>query len=100
MNDAARHRVALGPVYDVARYLDALPADGVILSDTYFLPFHVHTAPVVVGGLPHRDALARYRYLVLSPDSPLPGAMTAEDAALLVEISGFRVYRITYGEAP
>lgn len=100
MNDAARHRVALGPVYDVARYLDALPADGVILSDTYFLPFHVHTAPVVVGGLPHRDALARYRYLVLSPNSPLPGAMTAEDAVLLVEIGGFRVYRITYGEAP
>lgn len=96
MGDAERHRQALGPVYDVAGYLDALPADGTILSDTYFLPLHVHTAQVVVGGLPYREALARYHYLVLSPGSPLPGAMIAGDAALLAELDGFRVYRVTY----
>src|SRR5690606_29547286 len=96
MDDAERHRVTLGGVYDVARYLDDLPAEGKILSDTYYLPFHVHHAAVVVGGLPRRDALAQYSYLVLSPDSPLPGAMTADDAALLVELDGFRVYRVTY----
>lgn len=100
MTDAERHRVTLGPVYDVARYLDALPARGTVLSDTYFLPLHVHTARVVVGGLPRRDALARYRYLVLSPGSPLPGAMAAGDAALLAEIDGFRIYHITYGAKP
>lgn len=96
MTDVERHRVTLGAVYDVARYLDALPAEGTILSDTYFLPFYVRSARVVVGGLPRRDALARYSYLVLSPDSPLPGAMTAADAALLADIDGFRVYRVTY----
>jgi len=100
MSDAERHRVTLGGVYDVARYLDALPADGPILSDTYFLPFHVRTAPVVVGGLPRRSALAGYRYLVLSPGSPLPGAMTDADAALLAEIDGYRVFRITYAGGP
>lgn len=96
MDDAARHRITLGPVYDVARFLDALPAEGTILSDTYFLPFYVRRAQVAVGGLPRRDALAHYSYLVLSPDSPLPGALTAEDATLLTEIDGFRVYRVTY----
>jgi len=100
MDDATRHRVTLGAVYDVARYLDALPADGMILSDTYYLPFHVHSAPVVVGGLPHRDALARYRFLVLSPGSPLPGALAAGDALLLANIDGFRVYRVTYDPTP
>lgn len=96
MDDAERHRVTLGAVYDVARYLDSLPAEGTILSDTYFLPFHVHSAQVVVGGLPRRDVLARYSYLVLSPGSPLPGAMAADDAALLVDMDGYRVYRVTY----
>ena len=51
---------------------------------------------MVVGGLPRRDVLARYSYLVLSPGSPLPGAMTADDAALLVDMDGYRVYRVTY----
>jgi len=41
-----------------------------VLSDNYFLPFHVNQAgrvEVVVGGLPRREYLARYDYLIYSP---------------------------------
>ncbi len=97
MDDQTRHRIALGPVYDVARYLDALPAAGRLLTDNHFLPFHAaqeSRLEVIVGGLPRRDALARYDYLVFA--GRLPDAVQPQDITLLAEIDGFRVYEVIY----
>jgi hypothetical protein len=50
---------------------------------------------VVVGGLPRRESLARYTYLVYSPGRTPPRFLQPGDVELLVEIAGFRVYRVT-----
>ncbi len=97
MSDAARHRVTLGPVYDVALMLRALPARGLVLSDTNMLPFELNQAGVVrvvVGWLPDHAALAQYDYLVYSPGNDLPAFVQPEDVRLLAEIAGFRVYAV------
>ena len=97
MSDATRHRVTLGPVYDVALLLRALPARGLVLSDTYMLPFEINQAGavrVIVGGLPDRAALAGYDYLVYSPGDDLPGFIQPDDVRLLAEMAGFRVYAV------
>jgi 4-amino-4-deoxy-L-arabinose transferase-like glycosyltransferase len=99
MDDTQRHQIALGPVYDVALYLNALPAGGQILSNSYFLPFHVDRAgetQVIVGGLPSRDALAAYDYVVTSAGARLFTAIEESDVKLLTEIGGFKVYRVVY----
>jgi hypothetical protein len=99
MGDQQRHEVTLGPIYDVAQYLNALPARGSVLSDNYFLAFHVNEAGrvgVVVGGLPRRDYLARYTYLVYSPGHSLQKVIQEEDVRLLAEIQGFKVYQVLY----
>jgi hypothetical protein len=99
MGDQQRHEVTLGPIYDVALYLNALPARGSVLSDNYFLAFHVNEAGrvgVVVGGLPRRDYLARYTYLVYSPGHSLQKVIQEEDVRLLAEIQGFKVYQVLY----
>jgi hypothetical protein len=99
MSDEKRHEVTLGPIYDVALYLSALPAQGTILSDNYFLPFQVNDAgrvEVVVGSLPRRESLARYTYLVYSPGHGLQKVIQEGDVRLLVDIQGFRVYQVMY----
>jgi asparagine N-glycosylation enzyme membrane subunit Stt3 len=96
MSDATRHRIRLGPAYDVALYLNAIPAEGLILTDSQSLAPHVEPAQVVVGGLSSRDQLAHYRYLVLSNSNPLPDFVQPGDVSLLTEIGGFRVYRVDY----
>jgi hypothetical protein len=100
MDNVERHRVRLGPIYDVALYLNDLPADGTILSDNYYLPFHTD-ARVVVGGLPNRDHLARYDYLVISPGRSLPVFVDVDqDVEQLTMIGGFTVYRVKVSELP
>jgi hypothetical protein len=99
MSDVERHQISIGPIYDVAQYLNTIPAEGQILSDNYFLPFHVNRAgrvEVVVGGLPRRDVLAVYTYLVYSGRHRLPGFVEAGDVNLLVDIEGYRVYEVLY----
>lgn len=98
MSDTQRHRVVLGPIYDAARDLKAIPAEGRVLSDNYFLPFYVNAAgrvEVVVGGLPTRAALAQYAYLVYTKGR-LPRWVEAGDVELLIERRGFRIYRVLY----
>jgi hypothetical protein len=99
MGDVKRHRISVGPVYDVARYLNALPAEGRILSDTTFLPFYVNRegkVEVIVGGLPQRDTLAEYDFLVTSKGRRLPRAVQPEDVEQLIDLGGARVYRVLY----
>jgi len=99
MGDVKRHRISVGPVYDVARYLNALPAEGRILSDTTFLPFYVNRegkVEVIVGGLPQRDSLAEYDFLVTSKGRRLPRAVQPEDVEQLIDLGGTRVYRVLY----
>jgi hypothetical protein len=99
MSDQRRHEVSLGPIYDVAQYLNGLPVEGTVLSDDYFLPFHVDQAgrvEVVVGGLPRRENLALYTYLVYSPGHGLPKLIQEGDVQLLVDIQGYRVYQVMY----
>jgi hypothetical protein len=99
MSDEKRHEVTLGPIYDVAQYLNALPAEGTVLSDNYFLPFHVNEAgrvEVVVGGLPRRENLALYTYLVYSPGHGLQKLIQEGDVQLLADIQGYRVYQVMY----
>ncbi|HVO69175.1 MAG TPA: glycosyltransferase family 39 protein [Aggregatilineaceae bacterium] len=99
MSDEKRHEVSLGPIYNVAQYLNALPAQGTVLSDNYFLPFHVEQAgrvEVVVGGLPRRENLALYTYLVYSPGHRLQKLIQASDVRLLADIQGYRVYQVLY----
>jgi hypothetical protein len=94
MNDAERHRVRLGPIYDVAVYLNDLPAEGTILSDNYYLPFHSDT-PVVVGSPTDREHLAPYTYLVLSPGHSLPASIDVNrDIEPMTVIGGFTVYKV------
>ncbi len=100
MSDTRRHQIAVGPIYNAARYLNALPVEGRILSNNYFLPFYVNDAgrvEVTVGGLPQRESLALYDYLVYSRGRP-PRYVEAADVELLVENKGYRVYRVRYGE--
>jgi 4-amino-4-deoxy-L-arabinose transferase-like glycosyltransferase len=92
MTDYERHRMRLGAIYDVALYLNALPAEGRVLSDTYFLPFHARTVTVIVGGLPRPERLGRYTYLVYSPGRQPPDFVQPDDIQLLTEIGGYRVY--------
>jgi len=97
MDDDKRHRIVLGAIYDVADYLTALPAEGRLLTDNHFLPFHAGVEgrlQVIVGGLPQRESLGRYDYLVLG--GALPDVVAAEDVELLTTIGGFTVYRVVY----
>jgi 4-amino-4-deoxy-L-arabinose transferase-like glycosyltransferase len=99
MGDTRRHQVAVGPIYDAARDLNALPAQGRILSDNYFLPFYVNDAgrvEVVVGGVPRREMLAQYDYLVYSGSRRPPRFVEAGDVELLIERQEYRVYRVLY----
>jgi hypothetical protein len=99
MGDVKRHQIAVGPIYDAAFYLKAIPAEGHVLSDNYFLPFYVNEAgrvEVVVGGLPRRKILAQYDYLVYSEGRLPPDFVRPEDVELLVEQQGCRVYRVRY----
>lgn len=98
MGDVKRHQVAVGPIYNAARYLKSLPVEGYILSDNYFLPFYVNEAgrvDVTVGGLPQRETLARYDYLVYARGRP-PRFVEDGDVELLAEHKGWRVYRVLY----
>lgn len=97
MDDIARHQVVLGSIYDVARYLRALPAQGTVLSDSYLLSFHAAQEGrlrVVAGGLPDRQALARYDYLVVRAGSPLLRVAEPGDLARLATIGAYEVYRV------
>jgi 4-amino-4-deoxy-L-arabinose transferase-like glycosyltransferase len=99
MGDVQRHRVAVGPIYDAARYLNAIPAAGHILSDNYFLPFYVNRAgrvEVIAGGLNQRENLALYDYLVYSRGHRPPRFVQDSDVNLLTDIDGFRVYEVLY----
>ncbi len=96
MNDAERHQVRLGQVYNVARYLNSIPSEGTILTDTYFLPLHVNRGTCVVGSLASRDNLPRFHYIVQSPGNVLPPDVQPGDVELIQNISGFQVYRVTY----
>ncbi len=97
MDDTARHQVVLGSIYDAARYLRALPAEGTVLSDSYLLPFHAAEEGrlrVIVGGLPDRQVLARYDYLVVRADSPLLRVAGPDDLTRLATIGIYEVYRV------
>lgn len=97
MDDDRRHRIALGAIYDVAGYLAALPAEGRVLTDDHFLPFYAGAEgrlTVIVGGLPQRESLARYDYLVVG--GALPDVVTAQDVERLTTIGDFTVYRVVY----
>jgi hypothetical protein len=99
MGDVQRHRVSVGPIYDAARYLNAIPAEGHVLSDNYFLPFYVNRAgrvEVIAGGLNQRENLALYDYLVYSRDRRPPRYVEDGDVSLLVDINGTRVYKVLY----
>ncbi len=97
MDDTARHQQALGSIYDAALYLRTLPAEGTVLSDSYLLPFHAAQEGrlrVVVGGLPDRQALARYDYLVVRTGSPLLRVAGPDDLTRLATIGAYDVYRV------
>jgi hypothetical protein len=99
MGNVKRHRVTIGPIYDAARYLNAIPAEGHILSDNYFLPFYVNRAgrvEVTAGGLNQREDLALYDYLVYSRGRRPPPFVEDGDVSLLVDINGTRVYKVLY----
>ncbi|MBI5957300.1 MAG: glycosyltransferase family 39 protein [Chloroflexi bacterium] len=94
MTNTERHRIRLGPIYDVAVYLNELPASGRVLSNSYFLPFHARTVEVIVGGMPDLQALDRYDYLVYSAGRQPPAFVPPDAVELLTEIEGCRVYRV------
>ncbi|MEB2289001.1 MAG: glycosyltransferase family 39 protein [Anaerolineae bacterium] len=97
MSDEERHRVALGPLYDLARYLRALPAAGTALSDNNLLPFlaaEEGRLRVIVGGLPDRAALARYDYLVVRTESPLLRVAQPGDVTPLATFGPYTAYRV------
>ena len=99
MGDEERHRVALGPIYDMARYLGALPAAGMALSDSTLLPFlaaEEGRLRVVAGGLPERAALARYDYLAVRTDTPLLRVTQPGDVTPLATFGPYTVYRVHY----
>jgi len=99
MSDEERHRVVLGPLYDLARYLHALPAEGVALSDNTLLPFlaaEEGRLRVVAGGLPERAALARYDYLAVHTDTPLLRVAQPGDVTPLATFGPYTVYRVHY----
>jgi hypothetical protein len=99
MGNVKRHRVSVGPIYDAARYLNAIPAEGHVLSDNYFLPFYVNRAgrvEVIAGGLNQRENLARYDYLVYSRGRRPPRYVEDGDVSLLVDINGTSVYKVLY----
>jgi 4-amino-4-deoxy-L-arabinose transferase-like glycosyltransferase len=99
MSDEERHRVVLGPLYDLARYLHTLPAEGTTLSDNNLLPFlaaHEGRLRVAVGGLPDRAALARYDYLAVRTDTPLLRVAEPGDVTPLATFGLYTVYRVHY----
>lgn len=99
MSDEERHRVALGPLYDMARYLGALPAEGMALSDNNLLPFlaaEEGRLRVAVGGLSERAALARYDYLAVRTDTPLLRVAQPGDVTPLATFGSYTVYRVNY----
>ncbi len=99
MSDEERHRVALGSLYDLARYLHVLPAEGMALSDSTLLPFlaaEEGRLRVAVGGLPDRAALARYDYLAVRSDTPLLRVAAPGDVTPLATFGPYTVYRVNY----
>jgi len=99
MSDEERHRTVLGPLYDMARYLGALPAAGTALSDSTLLPFlaaEEGRLRVAVGGLPDRAALARYDYLAVRTDTPLLRVAQPGDVTALATFGPYTVYRVHY----
>lgn len=99
MSDEERHRVALGPLYDLARYLHTLPAEGTTLSDNNLLPFlaaEQGRLRVAVGGLPDRATLARYDYLAVRTDTPLLRVAEPGDVTPLATFGPYTVYRVHY----
>jgi hypothetical protein len=97
MSDEQRHRLVLGPLYDLARYLHALPAEGTALSDNGLLPFlaaEEGRLRVAVGGLPDRAALARYDYLAVRTDTPLLRVAGPGDVTPLATFGPYTVYRV------
>ncbi len=99
MGDEERHRVALGSIYEMARYLHALPAEGMALTDSNLLPFlaaEEGRLRVVAGGLPERAALARYDYLAVRTDTPLLRVAQPGDVTPVAVFGPYTLYCVNY----
>ncbi len=95
MSDSDKHRVRLGGRYDVALFLQTLPADSRTLTDDTLLPYPAFPAQVIVGGWPASAAdLKPYGYWALKPGETLPAWAGAMQPSF--QSGGYRIYGLAF----
>ncbi len=91
MSDAEKHRVRLGPRYDMALYLRTLPTGSRVLTQELMIPYYADGITVVVGDWPSQSDVIAYDYWVLLPGDQPPDWLTGTP---LHEDGGYRLYAL------
>jgi hypothetical protein len=92
MSDAERHRVRLGPRYDMALYVRGLPSSARVWTDDGLLPYHAYTpdGPTVIHGGPPAPGDA-YDFFAVQPGTDAPAWLGSRPP--IYEVGGYRLYK-------